>query len=133
MALAKVSSIEASAKIEPNIGPIQGVHPKPKARPIIYGKKTFLDSFASNLFSKFKYGIFIIPINWSEKITIMIPANILSISEFCRNNWPNKEADAPKIIKTVEKPKQNKIKGKGFIFLELTFKPLSEDIYNIYI
>ena len=32
----------------------------------------------------------------------MIPANILSISEFCRNNRPSKEADAPKFIKTVE-------------------------------
>ena len=119
MALAKVSSIEASAKIEPNIGPIHGVHPKPKARPIIYGKKTFLDSLASNLFSKFKYGIFIIPINWNENITIITPANTLSISEFCKNSWPNKDADAPKIIKTVEKPQQNKIKGKGFIFFDL--------------
>ena len=49
----------------------------------------------------------------------MIPANNLSICEFCKNNFPNKDADAPKIIKTVEKPKQNKIKGKGFIFFEL--------------
>jgi hypothetical protein len=49
----------------------------------------------------------------------MIPANNLNISEFCKNNCPNKDADAPKIINTVEKPKQNKIKGKEFIFLEL--------------
>ena len=33
------SSVEAKAKIDPKIGPIQGVQPKPKATPIIYGKK----------------------------------------------------------------------------------------------
>ena len=71
------------------MGPMQGVHPKPKASPIKYGKKIFLDFFASNLFSKFKYVIFITPIKWSEKITIMIPANDLSICEFCKNNFPN--------------------------------------------
>ena len=49
-ALDKVSSIDAKAKIEPKIGPIQGVHPKPKATPITYGKRIFLDSLASNLF-----------------------------------------------------------------------------------
>ena len=117
--MTKVSSIDAKASIDPSMGPIQGVHPKPKARPIIYGKKIFLDFLASNLFSKFRYGMFIIPINCSEKITIIIPAKILNISEFCKNNFPNKEAEAPKIMKTVEKPKQNKINGKIFIFFEL--------------
>ena len=34
IALLKVSSIAARVKIEPKIGPIQGVQPKPKARPI---------------------------------------------------------------------------------------------------
>mgnify|MGYP004161243491 CR=1 FL=1 len=53
-ALVNVSSIEARAKIEPRIGPIHGVQPNPKANPIIYGNRMFLDSFASNLFSKFK-------------------------------------------------------------------------------
>ena len=53
-ALVKVSSIDAKAKIEPKIGPIHGVQPKPKATPITYGKRIFLDSLASNLFSKFR-------------------------------------------------------------------------------
>ena len=52
-ALVKVSSIDAKAKIEPKIGPIHGVQPKPKATPITYGKRIFLDSFASNLFSNY--------------------------------------------------------------------------------
>ena len=40
---------------------------------------------------------------------IIIPAIILKISEFCKSVWPKKEAEAPKIINTVENPKQNKI------------------------
>ena len=35
IALDKVSSIEAKAKIDPKIGPIHGVHPNPKAKPIM--------------------------------------------------------------------------------------------------
>ena len=54
MALDNVSSIDANAKIDPKIGPIQGVQPNPKAKPITYGNKIFWDFFASNLFSKFK-------------------------------------------------------------------------------
>ena len=114
-ALVKVSSIDAKAKIEPKIGPIHGVQPKPKATPITYGKRIFLDSFASNLFSKFKYGILIIPINWREKIIITIPAEILNTSEFCNRACPKTDADAPKITNTVENPKQNKINGKKLI------------------
>ena len=117
----------------PSIGPIQGVHPNPNARPIMYGKNIFFDPLASNLFSKFRYGMFITPISWSEKITIIIPAKILNISEFCKNNLPNKEAEAPKIIKTVEKPKQNKINGKIFIFFEfITCWSGWPDTYEMY-
>ena len=72
---------------------------------------------ASNLLSKFKKLILIIPISWSEKIIIKIPAKILNISEFCKRICPRKDADAPRIIKTVEKPKQNKTNGKKFILL----------------
>ena len=37
-----LSSVEAKTKIEPRIGPIQGVHPNAKAIPIITGlKKNF--------------------------------------------------------------------------------------------
>ena len=56
------------------------------------------------------------PINWSEKTIITTPAITLKVSEFCNKVWPKYDADAPKIIKTVEKPKQNKIIGKIFIF-----------------
>ena len=47
---------------------------------------------------------------------ITIPAEILITSEFCNSACPKNDADAPKITKTVEKPKQNKINGKIFIF-----------------
>ena len=58
------------------------------------------------------------PTNCKEKIIITIPAAILKISEFCRSFCPKKDAEAPKIINTVENPAQNKINGKNFIFLE---------------
>ena len=41
IALDNVSSIEAKAKIDPKIGPIHGVQPKPKASPITYGNRIF--------------------------------------------------------------------------------------------
>ena len=78
----------------------------------------FLDSFASNLFSKLRYGMFIIPSNWNENIIIINPAKILKISEFCKRAWPRKDADAPKRTNTVEKPKQNKTKEKILVFLD---------------
>ena len=59
-----------------------------------------------------------IPSNWNENITIIIPAKILKISEFCKSAWPRKEADAPKSTNTVENPKQNKTKGKRLVFLD---------------
>ena len=34
----------AKAKIDPRIGPMQGVHPNPKANPTINGKIKFKDS-----------------------------------------------------------------------------------------
>ena len=49
---------------------------------------------------------------------IIIPATTLKVSEFCNSVWPKKDAEAPKIINTVENPKQNKIKGKILIFLD---------------
>ena len=62
--------------------------------------------------------MFINPINWSEKIIIITPAIILKNSEFCKSAFPKKDAEAPKIINTLEKPKQNRTRGNKFIFLE---------------
>ena len=62
--------------------------------------------------------MFINPINWSEKIIIITPAIILKNSEFCKSAFPIKDAEAPNITKTVEKPKQNRIKENRFIFFD---------------
>ena len=45
-----------------------------------------------------------------------MPSKSVNTSEFCKSACPKKEADAPKATNTVENPKQNKIKGKKFIF-----------------
>ena len=47
---------------------------------------------------------------------MIIPADNLKISEFCKKTWPKKDAEAPNMTKTVEKPRQNRIKGKKLIF-----------------
>ena len=57
------------------------------------------------------------PISCSEKMMITKPAAILRNSEFCKKIWPIIEAVAPNKMNTVEKPIQNKINGKIFIFL----------------
>ena len=56
------------------------------------------------------------PINWNEKIIMIKPATILKVFEFSKSNWPKKEAAAPKIIKTKEKPSENNINGTGLFF-----------------
>ena len=74
MALANVSSIEANAKIDPKIGPIHGVHPKPKANPITTGKKKLSNFLKSNLLSIFKKPKLKTPNNCKEKNMITKPA-----------------------------------------------------------
>ena len=86
----KVSSVEAKAKIDPRIGPIQGVQPNPNANPIVYGNKMFCDFLASNLFSKFKYPIFINPINCNEKIIIIFSLQLLEIINIKFLNYEKK-------------------------------------------
>ena len=48
---------------------------------------------------------------------IIKPAIILSGKEFFNKILPKNVADAPKIIKTTEKPRVNKIIGTKFTFL----------------
>ena len=51
----------------------------------------------------------------NEKVIIITPEIILKISEFCKRVCPKNDAEAPKIINTVENPKQNKTNGKKLI------------------
>ena len=51
-ALDKVSSIDAKAKIEPKIGPMQGVHPKPKSNTDYIWKKNISWFFSIKSFFK---------------------------------------------------------------------------------
>ena len=51
------------------------------------------------------------PIIWSEKIIIILPEMILNSNELLKINDPKKVAVAPKLMKTIEKPKLNKIIG----------------------
>ena len=64
---------------------------------------------------------------------MIIPADNLKISEFCKKAWPKKDAEAPSMTKTVEKPRQNRIKGSKLIFFwfKISCKDWP-DIYEIY-
>ena len=126
------ASIAAKVKIEPRMGPMQGVQPNPKAAPTSTGKaKLWLYwsvKILTSLFINFKL---IIPINWSEKNIIITPAIILKISELVKKKIPINEAVEPKAIKTKEKPKVKKI---VLITIKSLFfsTSLSNDVPEIY-
>ena len=125
------SSIAARVKIDPRMGPIQGVQPNPKAIPTSNGKAKLLLYWSVkiliSLFIKLKL---IIPISWSEKNIIIKPAMILKISELTKKNFPINEAVEPNAIKTKEKPKVKKIVLRTIKFLFLSFI-LSNDVPEI--
>ena len=89
MLLLMFSSIAAKDKIDPRIGPIQGVQPNPKAAPTSNGKVKWLlywlVKILTSLFINLKL---IIPISCSEKNIIIIPATILKILELFKKNFP---------------------------------------------
>ena len=104
------SSIAAKAKIDPRIGPIQGVQPNPKAAPTSNGKiKLWLYWSVTILISLCKNVKFTNPIRWSEKNIITKPATILKIIELVKKKLPINEAVEPKAMKTKEKPRVKKI------------------------
>ena len=110
MLLLIFSSIEAKAKIDPRMGPIQGVQPNPKAAPTNNGKvKLWLYWSVKILISLFINFKLIIPSNWNEKNIIIRLAIILKIFELVKKNFPINDAVDPKAIKTKEKPKVKKI------------------------
>ena len=117
------------------MGPMQGVQPNPKATPTINGKvKLLLYLLVKNrifLFIKLKL---IIPIIWSEKNIIIIPATILKILEFVKKSFPTNDAVEPKVIKTKEKPKVKKIVLiiTKFLFLSEIFSNEVPEIYEMY-
>ena len=104
------SSNAANVKIDPRIGPIQGVQPKPKATPTSNGNVMLLLYWSVKiLMSLFKKLKLIIPISWSEKNIIINPAAILKTFELVKKNFPINEAVEPKVMKTKEKPRVKKI------------------------
>ena len=131
MLLLMFSSIAARVKIDPRMGPIQGVQPNPKAIPTSNGKAKLLLYWSVkiliSLFIKLKLKI---PISWSEKNIIITPAMILKIFELTKKNFPINEAVEPNAIKTKEKPKVKKIVLRTIKFLLLSFI-LSNDVPEI--
>ena len=126
------SSIAAKAKIDPRIGPIQGVQPNPKAAPTKKGKaKLWLYWPVKNLISLFINFKLIIPSIWREKNIIIIPAAILKIFELVKKIFPINDAAEPKITKTNEKPRVKKIVFAIIKFFS-SLTNLSRDVPEIY-
>ena len=83
--LLKFSSTAASVKIDPRMGPIQGVQPNPKAAPTSSGKvKLWLYWLVKILISLFINLKLIIPISCKEKNIIINPAIILKKFELVK-------------------------------------------------
>ena len=131
MPLPMFSSKAANVKIDPRIGPMQGVQPKPKAAPTRNGNVMLLLYWPVKiLMSLFIKLTFRMPIKCREKNIIITPATILKIFELTKKNFPIKEAVEPKAIKTKEKPKVKKIVLKT-IKLFFFSTSLSKDIQEI--
>ena len=130
MLLLTFSSIAANAKIDPRMGPIQGVQPNPKAAPTSNGEvKLRLYWSVKILISLFINFKLIIPVICREKNIINIPAMILKILELFKKNFPRKDAADPKIMKTAEKPRVKKIvliTTKLFFFSTIFSKDVPE-------
>ena len=117
--------------IDPRIGPMHGVQPKPKAAPTRNGNaKLLLYWLVKILISLFIKPKLRMPINWRENNIMMIPATILKIFELIRKILPINEALDPRVIKTKEKPKVKKIVLKTIKFFFLSFI-LSNDVPEI--
>jgi len=103
-----VSSKAANAKMEPRIGPIQGVHPNPKASPSNNGDK---NPALILLFKKFIFlsrkGILIISAIINPNIIIKVPITFVKIFKLFISAVPRAVAPAPRIMKTNENPKTN--------------------------
>ena len=131
MLLLILPSIAAKDKIDPSMGPIQGVQPNPKAAPTSNGEpKLRLYWSVKLLISLFIKLKLMIPVSWSEKNIIITPAMILKIFELTKRNFPINEAVEPNAIKTKEKPKVKKIVLRTIKFLFLSFI-LSNDVPEI--
>jgi hypothetical protein len=110
--------------MDPRIGPIQGVQPKPKPIPTINGNNKLFEysilKFPKLLFKKF---ILISSNKYIPKKIIITPDPMDKIFEFCNKKLPIKVAVAPREINTNEKPRE---KDKDFFKIKfLDFKSSS--------
>ena len=144
MPLPMFSSNAANVKIDPRIGPMQGVQPKPKAAPTSNGNVMLLLYWSvkilMSLFIKLKLRM---PIKWSEKNIIITPAMILKIFELTKKNCPINVAVDPNAMKTKENPKtcscpvkiaipvNNKIAPPTFVMVDMYFLKPFENNKNL--
>jgi hypothetical protein len=106
--------------MDPRIGPIQGVQPKPKPTPTINGNNKLFEylilKFPKFLFKKL---ILIISNKKIPKKIIIIPDPIDKIFEFCNRKLPIKVAVAPREINTNENPSEKNVDFFKIKFLDL--------------
>ena len=107
--------------MDPRIGPIQGVQPKPKPTPTINGNNKLFEylilKFSKLLFKKL---ILISSDKYIPKKIIIIPDPMDKTFECCNKKLPKKVAVAPRDINTMENPNE---KNKDFFKIKfLDFK-----------
>jgi hypothetical protein len=111
--------------MDPRIGPIQGVQPKPKPIPTINGNNKLFEylilKFPKLLFKKF---ILISSNKYMPKKIIITPDPMDKIFEFCNKKLPIKVAVAPREINTNENPSEKNIDFFKIKFLDLLFNSL---------
>ena len=106
--------------MDPRIGPMQGVQPKPKPIPTINGNNKLFEylilKFPKLLFKKF---ILISSNKYIPKKIIITPDPMDKIFEFCNKKLPIKVAVAPREINTNENPSEKNIDFFKIKFLDL--------------
>jgi len=121
--------------MEPRIGPIQGVHPNPKARPNDNGDKKFALILLFKKFTLFsRKGILIISAIIKPNIIIKVPITLVKILKLFISAVPKKDAPAPRIMKTNENPKTNSSEffntsSFDLVFISLKLVPTTYDMY----
>ena len=122
------SSSAARANIDPSIGPMHGVQPKPKAAPTKTGYNLFDLLSVWNLFSILRNLKLKKPKSCKENNMITAPDAILNSKELASTKLPIKVLVAPKAINTIEKPIVKSAVGIMFTFLlsSNSFKVLPE-------
>ena len=116
--LAVFPRLDAIISAEPKNAPTQGVHPAENAMPNRTDERKFkFFEFMFLFLLIFINGMFIIPAKFMPNRITVIPVTIFTAAVCSVNNLPIEPANAPSIMKIIEKPDTKPSELKNALFL----------------